>query len=113
MAESTVADQRSAEAKQYRRWYQLKVWKAARATQLAHQPLCERCLQDEIVTEATVVNHRLPFKGNWQMFIDPSNHESTCEPHHNSLIQREERRGHVIGCDVDGRPLDPHHPWNR
>lgn len=109
----SVSDQRSSEAKAYRKWYRLKAWKTARAVQLAQQPLCWRCLQDEVVTEATVLNHRIPVKGNWQLFDDPSNHESVCERHHNSTIQREERRGHVIGCDVDGRLLDPDYPWNR
>jgi 5-methylcytosine-specific restriction endonuclease McrA len=106
-------DRRSAEAAAYRPWYSLKAWKTARSYQLALHPLCERCLQSEEVVEATVVNHRVPFKGNWSLFIDPDNHESVCAPHHDALIQREEKRGYVIGSDLDGRPLAPDHPWNR
>lgn len=60
-----------------------------------------------------MVNHRKPHKGDWSLFIDPDNHESVCKDHHDTLIQREEARGHVIGCDADGRPVDPSHPWNQ
>lgn len=104
---------RSIDARLYHRWYGLKAWQDARHVQLSRQPLCERCLQGEIVTEATVVNHRTPHRGDWDLFVDPNNHESVCQPHHDGLIQREEKRGHVVGCDLDGRPLDPQHPWNR
>lgn len=104
---------RSPEAKAYRRWYNLKAWKVARRTHLARQPLCERCEKAGRITAATVVNHRTPHKGDWSLFIDPDNHESLCSPHHDALVQREEARGHVIGCDADGRPTDPAHPWNR
>lgn len=104
---------RSTEAQAYRRWYNLKAWKDARLAQLAHQPLCERCEKAGRITQATVVNHRTPHKGDWSLFINPENHESLCAPHHDTLVQREEARGHVIGCDVDGRPVDPAHPWNR
>ncbi|NGN45169.1 HNH endonuclease [Mesorhizobium sp. CGMCC 1.15528] len=104
---------RTAAAQAYRPWYGLKIWKNARQTQLALQPLCERCLQSETVTEATVVNHRQPHKGDWSLFIDPDNHESLCAPHHDALVQKEEARGYAIGADIDGRPIDPLHPWSR
>lgn len=103
---------RSVEAQDYRKWYGLKAWQAARKAQLAKHPLCERCRAIRRVTEATVVNHRQPHKGNWALFISPANHESACAPHHDRLIQKEEARGHVIGSDADGRPIDPRHPWN-
>ena len=104
---------RSPAANKYRGWYALKEWLSARRVQLAKQPLCERCLASGHVTRATVVNHRVPHKGNWSRFIDPNNHESTCAPHHDALIQREEARGYKVGSDIDGRPVDPKHPWNR
>lgn len=102
-----------AAASTYHAWYGIEVWQNARRIQLSRQPLCERCLQSEIVSEATVVNHRIPHRGDWVLFVDPGNHESVCQPHHDGLIQREEKRGYAIGCDIDGRPIDPHHPWNR
>ena len=38
--------------------------------------------------------------------------QSLCKDHHDSTKQRQEKRGHVIGCDEAGVPLDPNHPWN-
>jgi hypothetical protein len=104
---------RSAEAEAYRRWYKTPAWKAARSTQLARQPLCERCEKAGRIRPATVVHHRKAHKGDWSLFIDPENHESLCAPHHDTLVQREEARGYTIGCDEAGRPMDPGHPWNR
>jgi 5-methylcytosine-specific restriction protein A len=104
---------RSTKAQAYRKWYGLKAWIYAREIQLAKQPLCERCKATGRITPATVVNHRQPHKGNWKLFIDPTNHESVCAPHHDGLIQKEEARGHRIGSTADGRPVDPMHPWNR
>ena len=61
-----------------------------------------------------MVNHRTPHKGNIELFLDPTNHESVCKPHHDGVIQSEERTGIVspiIGAD--GWPDDPKHPSNR
>lgn len=97
----------------WRNWYKLKAWLVARAAQLVRQPFCERCLNRGHLTPASVVNHRTPHKGDWALFMDPGNHESSCKPCHDGEIQREEARGFVAGCDEDGRPIDPNHPWNR
>lgn len=98
----------------WRSWYSRPEWtKQARPAQLSRQPYCERCLRQGLKVKATVVNHRIPHRGNWALFIDPSNHESTCKPCHDSAIQREEKRGlSCVGVDVTGRPTDPKHPWN-
>lgn len=93
-------------------WYKGSRWRRLRAAQLVKQPLCERCLAQGKVTAANVVNHRRPHKGDWSLFVDPANFESVCKEHHDALIQREEARGHLIGSDIHGRPVDPDHPWN-
>ncbi|WP_267212309.1 HNH endonuclease [Chelatococcus asaccharovorans] len=84
-------DARRREAQPWRSFYKTAAWQEARQTQLARQPLCERCLAEGHVAPATVVNHRQPHKGDWSTFIAASNHESTCKPHHDRDIQREER----------------------
>lgn len=79
---------------EYRAWYKLPIWQALRSAQLARQPLCETCLSRRgVVTAATVVHHKQPHKGDWQLFVDPTNHESACKPCHDGELQREERRG--------------------
>ena len=84
-----------------------------RARQLRSQPLCQRHLQRGLVVPADTVNHKVPHKGDRALFADPANLESVCAACHDSLIQAEEARGHAIGCGIDGRPIDPGHPWNR
>lgn len=80
----------------WRLWYGLAAWKAARLAQLALQPLCERHLARGHVVPAAVVNHRVPHRGVWDLFIDPANHESTCKACHDGEIQREEAQLRAI-----------------
>lgn len=79
--------------------------------------ICCRCgcllvTNDRHDPRAAVVNHKIPHKGDPALFFDLENTESVCKQDHDALIQREEKRGYDIGCDVDGRPVDPVHPWN-
>ncbi|HFG0619160.1 TPA: HNH endonuclease, partial [Yersinia enterocolitica] len=34
-------------------------------------------------------------------------------PHHDSTKQRMEKSGVVIGCDMNGIPIDPNSHWNK
>ena len=103
-------DDRSDEAKAYRRLYRTKRWQWTRADQLARHPLCAMCLPS--VTLATICDHAdKDSKATEEGFFrGPFN--SLCKTHHDSTRQREERRGYVIGCDESGLPLDPGHHWN-
>lgn len=105
-------DRRSEEATQWRKLYKLRIWRdGARPAQLAKQPLCELCLEQGRTVAATAVNHRVPHKGRWELFIDPDNHQSVCGPCHDGPIQSAERTGRMRGCGPDGVPLDPGHHW--
>ena len=106
-------DQRSPEASAYRMWYQQKVWKLAREMQLGKEPLCEWCAARGVVTPATVVNHVIPHKGNWLLFIDPDNHASVCKACHDGPIAEVERKGYNRDIGLDGWPTDPRHPYAR
>lgn len=88
-------------------------WQKARLTFLAANPLCCRCEAKGRLIPATVVNHRIPHRGDLKLFWDRKNWEPVCKPCHDGPIQREERSGIVHGTGRDGRPLDPAHPWNR
>ena len=105
-------DDRSEEAKAYRRLYRTAAWKRMRAAQLARQPLCERCVKAGRVTAATVVNHRDPHKGDMARFSDRANLESACAPCHDGAIQSEERRGYSTEIGADGWPTCERHPMN-
>ena len=105
-------DYRSDEAAEYRRLYKTARWRRRRADQLAKQPLCERCLAAGIVTAATVANHKVPHRGDLTLFWE-GELESTCKPHHDSPIQREEHAGFSAAVDASGWPTDPRHRANR
>lgn len=47
------------------------------------------------------------------LFFDGTNLQSLCKLCHDSAKQREEKSGVVVGCDVNGLPIDPNHHWNR
>jgi 5-methylcytosine-specific restriction protein A len=98
------------------RWahlYETPRWRKMRATHLHEHPACVMCLERGWDTRATVVDHKQPHRGDTRLFFDPSNLQSLCKPHHDSNKQREERHGIAPGCDEDGNPIDPRHPWNQ
>lgn len=98
-------NQRSPEAREWHKLYGLKQWTAARRAQLSRQPLCELCKQQGRIVPATVVNHIKPHKGDWQLFSDPGNLQSVCQPCHDGAVQSYERTGRMRGCDINGHPL--------
>ncbi|TBA38442.1 HNH endonuclease [Rhizobium ruizarguesonis] len=104
MAESRVPDRRSEEAALYRRLYQSSRWRTLRHHQLAAQPLCEWCLEAEIVTEATEVHHDGAHKGDIERFWSGP-FISTCKPCHASRGQIEDNGKTVVRYGPDGWPL--------
>lgn len=76
-------EHRSAESRAWRRWYSLPIWKdVLRPAQLAREPFCRECSRIGLRVRATDVDHIVPFEGDWQKFIDPSNHQSLCHTCH-------------------------------
>lgn len=71
------------------------------------------CLGKGNEPDAPVANHKTPHHGDERLFWDMKNIETVTKAVHDSLVQSEEKRGVTIGSDIDGRPVDPHHPWNR
>ena len=80
-------------------------WDKARATFLRHNPLCRMCESQGRVTEAKVVDHIIPHRGDQALFWDTANNwQPLCYPCHNSVKQREER-GTVAVIGDDGWPI--------
>jgi len=59
-------------------------WQKARKTHLAKNPLCVHCLAKGFVVAATVVDHRIPHKGDQKLFWDTSNWDSCCKTCHDT-----------------------------
>lgn len=97
---------RSVEAARYRKWYGSARWSELRATKLAHDPLCERCLASEVVTVATVVHHgQGGHKGSGERFWDYQILESLCKTHHDRDGKLEDNGKTVVRFGADGWPL--------
>jgi 5-methylcytosine-specific restriction protein A len=98
-------EQRSTEAAAYRKLYKAARWARIRHAQFAVQPLCEWCLEQEVVEEATEVHHSDGgHKGDLDKFwYGPF--ISTCKPCHASRGQREDLGQDVIHFDANGWPL--------
>lgn len=103
-------------------------WDKARRLFLQANPLCVMCHQQGRTAAATVVDHITPHRlkealksGDKEtiakaqkLFWDSSNWQGLCTSHHNSTKQKMEKRGAgLIGCDVNGYPLDPDSHWNK
>lgn len=87
-------------------------WQAAREEFLAENPWCALCAKRGVRTRATLVNHKIPHRGDRKLFWRRSNWESSCKPCHDGPIQSFERTGVMRGCNEDGIPLDEGHHWN-
>lgn len=63
------------------------------------------------VEEATVVDHKVPHRGDQVLFWDQTNWQSLCKLCHDGEKQQLERSGTVRGCTDTGVPLDASHHW--
>jgi 5-methylcytosine-specific restriction protein A len=88
-------------------------WREAREGYLRLHPLCVMCKAMGRTIIATVVDHKVPHRGDMKVFWDSSNWQPLCATCHSSHKQRLERSGRMVGCGVDGLPLDPGHHWRR
>jgi 5-methylcytosine-specific restriction protein A len=97
------------------RIYDRQRWRRLRRAKLTAQPTCEYCPAGT-ATIATSVDHKRAISDGGDPW-DWTNLVSTCGPCHSRKTARGPERGAVQsdkparGCDVDGRPLDPAHPW--
>ena len=70
------------------------------------RPTCEMCAEiDGQVVAATVVDHRVPHRGNQQLF-EFGELISLCKHHHDSLKRRLEGTKPIIRIDEHGCPHD-------
>lgn len=76
--------------------------------------LCERCLEQDLVVQATVVNHKVPLARGGQDVDD--NTENLCDRCDAEVTAQQFGKAEPIegkGIDQSGRPTSPDHPWNR
>ena len=75
----------------YHSWYSKAVWtQELRPAQLLREPFCRVCAAKGWPPPATVVDHVIPFRGDWDLFVSPANHQSLCKFHHDQKTAREQ-----------------------
>jgi 5-methylcytosine-specific restriction enzyme A len=95
----------------WREWYGLQRWKRRARHQLKVDPLCAGCLAKGKVTPATIADHCVPHRGDWNEFR-LGRLQSLCADCHNRKWA-DDRRGYRCDIDDDGLPIDPGLPFNR
>jgi 5-methylcytosine-specific restriction enzyme A len=96
----------------YAKWYSLAAWRRRRTAQLATEPLCRYCQAIGHTRAATVVDHIIPHRGDWSLFIE-GELQSLCKSCHDSVAQAKDTHGHHGMIGADGFPVDQAHPFNR
>lgn len=99
-----MTDNRSADAAEYRKLYATARWKRLRDWFLSENPLCARCIMQEIVEPATVVHHKDAHRGDPEKFWGGP-FEALCAPCHNKFGQLEDHGKTTIQFGPDGWPL--------
>jgi 5-methylcytosine-specific restriction endonuclease McrA len=94
---------RSQAASEWQRLYKTAQWRRIRNAVLAEHPLCEWCLEREIVEVATEVHHSEPHKGDMVKFWSGP-FIATCKSCHSSRGQREDLGQTVVTFGLDGWP---------
>jgi 5-methylcytosine-specific restriction protein A len=92
-------------------WYSTPAWRQIRRGQLSREPLCRHCTSRGQVTAAVEVDHINGFT-DWDSFCSGP-FQCLCVSCHARKTRRDHTGKRHIGTDVDGRPVDPSHPWNR
>lgn len=90
-------------------WYDTARWQRLRARQLLDHPLCAICASKGFVAPATIVDHVLPHRGDWNKFI-LGTLQSLCKNCHDGEKKTIESRGYSTAIGLDGYPTDPGHP---
>lgn len=83
------------ESAQWHSWYNKPIWTDdLRPAQLLREPFCRSCAKQGRRTRANTVDHVVAFRGDWQLFVDPSNHQSLCKRCHDrkTAMEQAERR---------------------
>jgi 5-methylcytosine-specific restriction enzyme A len=93
-----------------RRWYHEQRWQRRSRYQMALDPLCCMCRAKGITREANVADHKIPHRGNRNLF-DTGELQSLCHDCHRDKGEIE-RDGYAHSVGPDGLPTDPAHPFN-
>ena len=72
-------------------------WQQYRLRFLQSNPLCNFCMKQGLVVEATVVDHIQPHGGDMTLFWNANNHQALCKLCHDSIKQKIEQKHRSTG----------------
>ena len=97
--------------------YNTAQWQRLRRAKLNAEPLCQPCDNAGLLTVANTVDHVVPINAGGDPFPALAGLTSMCGPCHGAKTARGVEAGAIRstkprkGCDANGNPLDPAHPW--
>lgn len=95
-------------------------WRRLRASALQLNPLCQDCRAMGLTVMADAVDHVHPISQGGDPFPPLEGLRCLCTPCHSAKTARGPEAGAARttrprlprkGCDANGNPLDPRHPW--
>ena len=98
--------------------YSTATWKRLRLAHLSLYPMCEGCAAMGRMTVANTVDHVTAVRDGGHPFPGHDGLSSYCAPCHSAKTARGTEAGAIKstkprrGCNPDGTPLDPAHPWS-
>jgi len=88
-------------------------WRVLREEVLMRDPVCKLCLKRGIFTPSTQVDHIENNLGDYTDVNEMDNLQGLCDSCHSLKTAQDLGKHVVMGCDLNGQPVDPRHPWNR
>jgi 5-methylcytosine-specific restriction endonuclease McrA len=90
--------------------YDKRAWRRLSQHKLQQQPLCEACLRAGRIEPAVHVDHIIDLNDGGDLLPALEGLMSLCLSCHSLKTAT----GNAFkGCDINGMPLDPAHPWFR
>lgn len=79
------------------KFYQSREWRTLRMVKLTESPWCEECIKEGIHTLASEVDHIIDITQAPTRFMDITNLQSLCKPHHSAKTFQEHQEGSKFG----------------
>lgn len=99
--------------------YNTAAWKRLRLAHLDIEPMCRGCADMGRLARANTVDHITAISDGGLPFPGHDGLASYCAPCHSAKTARGVEAGAIRstkprkGCDANGNPLDPAHPWKK
>lgn len=99
--------------------YNTAAWQRLRKAHLSFEPMCRACAEMGRAHPGKHVDHVVPISAGGEPFPGHDGLASLCAPCHSAKTARGSEAGAARttkprrGCDVNGDPIDPAHPWRK